>query len=164
MATISNPHRLRHAVSATALLLLGCIAATGCHKNHRGAGTDDSHGNFVDNSWVSAAQSCWPNLTRNGYNTDRIKRNLAHPANFRNAFPAYAAQTDANLRALVVKPIETAPPPDITRLAHSSTPVLTQNQAAAGTSPTNAVIASTDGTAPPNAFCSVQDELPAGFR
>ena len=152
----------RSMVSALSGLCLS-IAVAGCRAKHEGIGTIGSNGRGVDPSWTTAVRSCWPDLGRNGYGTDDIARNLASPTHFRNAFPVYSAQTDDALNVLLAKPLQTAPPPDISRLTHSQTPVLSRGQAANGTGPKDAVVQSTNGNAPPDAFCSIQPGTPQGF-
>lgn len=110
-----------------------------------------------------AAKSCWPDLAGNGYGADDITRNLASPTHFRNAFPVYSAQTDDALNFLLAKPLQTAPPPDTSKLTHSQTPVLSRGQAAVGTGFKDAVVQSTNGNAPPDALCSIQPGTPQGF-
>ena len=154
----------RQATQAALLLtplLLGSLAATGCRPHHTGA---DPQAGLVDESWITSAQSCWPDLTHNGYSTKRLQHDLAVPANFRATFPTYAAQSNVQIRALLSKTIGAAPSPDSSTLAHSQMPVLTRGQAAAGTSPQAAVAANTNGTAPPDALCAIQTGTPAGFR
>ena len=145
------------------LCTLGTTILVGCSSKHTGAGTLDTQGRNVDPSWVTAAQTCWPDLSRQGYSVDAIKRDLADAASFRNAFPVYTAQPEANIRALLEKPLQTAPPPDVSKLTHSQTPVITRGQAGAGTGLGDAAVASTNGIAPPDGLCSLQPGAPVGF-
>ena len=137
--------------------------ALGCSHKHTGAPVVTSSGRLVDQSWITATQSCWPDLAKQGYTADDIRRNLANTTDLHHAFPVYAAQTHKDLDDILGKPLQTGPDPDITQLAHSQTPVLTRGQAAAGTVPQMAVVQSTDGNAPPDAFCSIQPGIPQGF-
>lgn len=143
-------------------LSLCCIVA-GCSHKHTGGPVVTSSGQFLDPSWLTATQSCWPDLARQGYGADDVRHNLANLDHFRSAFPVYAALSRADLDDILGKPLQTGPDPDITRLAHSPYPVLTRGQAAAGTSPQMAVVQSTNGQAPPDAFCSIQPGIPQGF-
>ncbi len=153
---------------ATALLRtasLGCLLLpAACSSKHTGAGTVTRSGRLVDPSWVTATQACWPDLTKNGYTADDLKRNLADSGSFHNAFPVYTAQSRADIDALLAKPLGIAPGPDISKLTHAQTPVLTRGQAALGTGPQAAVVQSTNGIAPPDALCSIQPGVPQGFR
>ncbi len=137
--------------------------ASGCSSKHTGAPVVTSSGRLLDQSWLTATQSCWPELAKEGYTADDLRHNLAILDRFRIAFPVYAAQTQADLDDLLGKPLQTGPDPDITKLAHSQSPVLTRGQAAAGTVPQMAVVQSTNGIAPPDAFCSIQPGVPQGF-
>jgi hypothetical protein len=146
---------------AAAVMLLSGIAVSGCGKRPTGSGAP---GDLVDSSWVTAAESCWPDLIRDGYHARKIEKNLAVPPRFRSTFPSYSAQSDQQIRALLTRSLGSAPVPDISRLTHSQTPVLTRRQAAAGTSPQAAVAANTQAIAPPDALCAIQTGTPAGFR
>ena len=115
----------------------------------------------VDNSWINAARSCWPQLAQNGYSNDDIGRNLIH--HLGAAFPTYAALSRNGADADLSMPIATVLPPDVTKLENSSTPVLTRGQAVAGTPPQGAIVQSTNGNAPPDALCSIQQGIPDGF-
>ncbi|MBE7159342.1 MAG: hypothetical protein INR62_13085 [Rhodospirillales bacterium] len=142
-------------------LFLACVA--GCSSKHKGTGTIGSNGKNVDASWINATKTCWPDLGKNGFSNDDIARNLASPTHFRDAFPVYGAQNDDALDVLLAKPVQTAPPPDVSRLTHSQTPVFNRGQAVNGTNPKDAVVQSTNGIAPPDAFCSLQPGTPQGF-
>ena len=144
------------------LTTLTCATLTGCTK-HTGAPAVTSSGRLIDPSWIIATQSCYPDLAKQGYTTADIQHNLANTTDLHNAFPVYAAQPHAALDDILAKPLTTGPAPDITQLAHSPYPVLTRGQAAAGTAPGMAVVQSTNGSAPPDAFCSVQPGIPQGF-
>lgn len=146
----------------TTLLLGLAITLTGCTK-HPGAPTITSSGRFIDPSWLTATQSCYPDLTKNGYTPADIQRNLANTTDLHNAFPVYAAQPHAALDDILAKPLTTGPDPDTTQLAHSKYPILTRGQAAAGTATAMAVVQNTNGSAPPDAFCAIQPGIPQGF-
>ena len=161
MSRINQRSMPARPLALAALALLGLAA--GCSSKHKGAGTVGSNGRGVDASWTTATRSCWPDLAKNGYGADDVASNLASPTRFRNAFPVYAAQNDDAISLILAKPLQAAPPPDVTRLTHSATPVLSRGQAADGTGPRDAVVQNTNGTAPPDAFCSIQPGTPQGF-
>ena len=143
---------------------LALSTVTGCH--HQPTTADGSMAGpgkaaSVDNSWINAARSCWPQLAQSGYTRDDIGRNLIH--HLGNAFPAYSALGNKGTDADLSMPIATVLPPDVTKLENSSTPVLTRGQAVAGTPPGGAIVQSTHGNAPPDALCSIQAGLPEGF-
>ncbi len=139
------------------------ITLTGCSSKHTGAPVVTTSGRLIDQSWITATQSCWPDLGKQGYSAEDVRRDLANLDDFHNAYPVYAAQTHKRLDEILGKPLQTGPDPDISQLAHSQYPVLTRGQAAAGTVPHMAVVQSTNGIAPPDAFCSVQPGVPQGF-
>jgi hypothetical protein len=107
--------------------------------------------------------ACWPELGKQGYTSDAIRHDLADLTAFHNAFPVYVAQGKDALDTLLTKPVEAAPTPDVTKLTHSQTPVLTRGQATQGTGAQGAVVPSTNGLAPPDALCSIQPGVPQGF-
>lgn len=148
---------------SVACLLALTLLGAGCSSKHKGAGTIGNGGKNVDPSWATAVQSCWPDLSRQGYSTDDIKRNLADPTHFRAAFPVYAAQNDDALDVLLAKPLQTAPRPDISKLTHVASPVLNRGEAANGAGPKDAVVQSTNGIAPPDGLCAIQQGIPQGF-
>lgn len=115
----------------------------------------------VDHSWISAAKSCWPDLSKNGYTDDDIARNLLD--HLGAGFPSYSALSGHGSRADLSMPITSVLAPDVTRLENSSTPVLTRGQAVAGTPPRGAIVQSTNGNAPPDSLCSIQSGIPDGF-
>ncbi len=147
--------------------LIGAATAVcftlGCSHKHVGAPVVTSSGRLVDQSWITATQSCWPDLAKQGYSADDVRRNLANLDDFRNAYPVYAAQTHRDLDDILGKPLQTGPDPDTSKLAHSQYPVLTRGQAAAGTASQMAVVQSTNGIAPPDSFCAIQPGIPQGF-
>ena len=140
-----------------------CLFA-GCHSQKQtSAGSMASPGKAasVDNSWVEAARSCWPDLARNGYSQESVGAGLLHHLD--SAFPAYSALSRKGGDAELSMPITTVLPPDAGQLEHSQTPVLTRGQAVAGTPPQGAIVQSTDGSVPPDALCSIQSGIPQGF-
>ena len=139
------------------LLLIGCTS------KHPGAPVVGNSGRLIDNSWVTATNACWPDLRKQGYTADDIRHNLANTTDLHNAFPVYGAQTHKDLDDILGKPLQAAPDPDTSQLAHSQTPVLTRGQAAEGTVPQMAVVQHTNGIAPPDSFCSIQTGIPQGF-
>ena len=146
------------------LLALVLSLVVGCH--HQPTTADGSMSKpgqpaSVDNSWINAAKSCWPQLAQNGYTNEDIGRNLIH--HLSAAFPTYAALSRHGADADLSMPIATVLPPDVTKLENSSTPVLTRGQAVAGTPPQGAIVQSTNGNAPPDALCSIQQGIPDGF-
>ncbi len=147
-----------------ATLSLTSLLVTGCHRQKQTAtGSLAGPGKpaSVDNSWINAARSCWPQLAQNGYGNDDIARNLIH--HLGAALPTYAALSRNGGDADLSMPIDSVLPPDVTKLDHSRTPVLTRGQAVAGTPPGSAAVAHTDGSAPPDALCSIQPGIPQGF-
>lgn len=140
------------------MMLAGCHAskqtATG---SMAGPGKEAS----VDNSWRSAAHSCWPELAKYGYSDQELSRNLIH--HLGSAFPAYSSLSSNGADADLSMPITTVLSPDVSRLEHSQTPVLTRGQAVAGTPPQGALVQHTNGNAPPDALCSIQTGIPQGF-
>ncbi len=144
--------------------LTTALLTTGCHRQKQTAdGSMAAPGKpaSVDNSWVSAARSCWPDLAKNGYTQEQIASNLLH--HLGSAFPSYIALNRNGADADLSMPITTVLPPDIGQLEHSQTPVLTRGQAVAGTPPQGAIVQNTNGNAPPDALCSIQPGLPQGF-
>lgn len=147
----------------TAVVAALCILA-GCKARDMGVPTADHTADFVDQSWVAATKSCWPDLEHGGYTLAGIKHNLADPLRFRSTFPSYAAQSEASIRGLVTKPLMTAPPPDGSVLNNSRTPVLTRGQAAAGASAQQGLAPGGNGFAPPDALCALHSGTPVGFK
>ena len=145
-------------------LALALLTLAGCH--HQKSTADGSMAGpgqpaSVDNSWINAAKSCWPELAKNGYNNDSISRNLLH--HIGAAFPTYSALNRNGADADLSMPIDSVLAPDVSKLANSSTPVLTRGQAVAGVGPGGAIVQSTHGNAPPDALCSIQPGVPQGF-
>lgn len=150
----------------TIALALGTLS--GCHRQQQktALGSMDAPGSAasVDNSWVNAAKSCWPDLAKGGYGAQQIQQYLIVPGHLRSAFPSYAGLSDQTIKADLTVPITTILPPDVTRLTNSSTPLLTTGQAVAGTPPQGAIVQSTHGQAPPDALCAIGSGLPPGFN
>ncbi len=139
-------------------------ASAGCdHHKQTAAGSMVGPGKpaSVDNSWLNAARSCWPDLAKNGYTDQDLSRNLIH--HLGAAFPAYGALTSNGADADLSMPITTVLAPDASQLEHSQTPVLTRGQAVAGTPPAGAIVQRTNGNAPPDALCSIQSGVPQAF-
>ena len=124
----------------------------------------DQQAKSVDNSWVTAVNTCWPDVAHQGYSLEGMKRYLADPLHFRAAFSTYAALDDAALRGLVTKPVMSAPAPDSSLLSHSQTAVFTRSQAISGVNQQNAAATDTNTAAPPNALCAIHSGTPVGFR
>ena len=150
--------RVHTPVFAAALLL------TGCKAHDLGVPTSKDTADFVDQSWVIATKSCWPELEHDGYSLAGIKHNLADPLRFRSTFPSYAAQNDDSLRSLVTKPLMVAPAPDVTVLLNARTPVLTRGQAASGAGAPIPQSQPASAVAPPDALCAVHAGTPVGFK
>ncbi len=156
MPISSNP-LLR--LTATAALL-AATGLCGCEAREMGTTFADKQANAVDNTWVAAVKTCWPDVAHQGYSLPGMKRYLADPLHFRAAFSTYSALTDAQLLIIVTKPIQDAPPPDTSVLDHAQTPILTRDQAISGARPTS----NSNGATPPDALCAIQTGTPVGFR
>lgn len=144
-------------------LALSCLLA-GCHQQKQtadGSMVSPSKPAAVDNSWLNAARSCWPDLARNGYSSQQIRVGLVH--HLGAAFPAYAALGTKIGEADLSMPITTVLAPNSSLLKHSQMPILTRGQAVAGTPAQGALVASTNGNAPPDALCAIQSGIPQGF-
>lgn len=148
--------------SALLAALVACCAA-GCSHKHTGSGVVTSSGAHLDQSWITAANACWPDLAKQGYSGDDLRHNLGAPATLRNTFPVYTALSNADIDNILAKPVEASPSPDTTRLSHSTYPILNRMQAAQGAGKDSAVVQSTNGLAPPDAFCAIQPGIPQGF-
>ncbi len=156
---------LRTSLRAAALVLLTfSVAACRNKQGEHGSMAPVGNASSVDNSWVQAAKSCWPDLAKSNYSTEQIQGYLTNPANIRATFPSYVGLSDETIKADITVPLATILPPDTTKLTNSSKPVLTTGQAVAGTPAQNAVVQSTHGSAPPDALCAIQSGLPEGFH
>jgi hypothetical protein len=144
--------------TATVLATAIVLACFGCKARELGANYAETQSETVDNSWVTAVDTCWPAVAHQSYSTEAIKHYLADPLHFRAAFAVYATLTDGMLRAVVAAPVGSAPAPDTSVLKNSVSPVLTRAQALAG------VKDASNGTPGPDSLCSIQPGLPVGFR
>ena len=145
-----------------ALMAIGLLV--GCHDRKAtapGSLASPDQAASVDNSWVNAARSCWPDLAKKAYSSQDVSRNLVH--HLADVFPSYGALGRNGGSADLSMPITTVLPPDAGPLQHSQTPVLTRGQAVAGTPPQGALVQNTNGNAPPDALCSIQSGIPQGF-
>jgi hypothetical protein len=130
----------------------------GCKARELGANYADSQSETVDNTWVTAVESCWPAVAHQGYSTEGIKHYLADPIHFRAAFTVYAPLSDDTLRATVAAPVTNGPMPDTSVLMHTRSAILSRAQATAGTTASRATVPGADS------LCSIQPGLPVGFR
>ena len=152
------PYPLFQIPQAAALTLVLAVACVGCKARELGANYADTQAATVDNTWVTAVESCWPAVAHQGYSTDTVKHYLADPLHFRAAFTAYASLGDNMLLTMVAAPVNNAPPTDTSVLAHSVMPILTRAQAITGK--TN----SAGREVGPDSFSAIQPGLPVGFR
>jgi len=150
------PTKFSKQARVTATFLL--FAPLGCKARELGANYADTQAVTVDDTWVTAVDSCWPAVAHQGYSTEGVKHYLADPLHFRAAFAAYAGLSDGKLRSTVAAPVSSAPPADTSVLAHTQMPILTRTQAITGA--TN----SASYQPAPDSFCSIQPGLPVGFR
>ena len=157
MLTFANSLR----VTAAAL---AATALCGCEARQMGVNFADQQAKSVDNTWVTAVKTCWPDVDHQGYSLEGLKRYLADPLHFRAAFSTYAALNDAELRTLVTRPVMAAPPPDSSLLSHSQTAVFTRSQAISGVDQQNASATDNTTAAPPDALCAIHPGTPVGFR
>jgi len=144
--------------SATALTMLIALACVGCKARELGANYSDTQSETVDNTWVTAVESCWPAVAHQGYSTEGVKHYLADPLHFRAAFTVYAPLSDETLRSTVAAPVTNAPMPDISVLMHTRSPILSRAQAATGSVANPATVPGADS------LCTIQPGLPVGFR
>jgi len=152
------PHQflnLPHAAAVLTVLLLVCV---GCKARELGSNFADTQSATVDNTWVTAADTCWPALAHQDYSIEVVKHYLADPVHFRAAFAVYAQLSDGTLRSIVAAPVANAPPPDVSVLANSQSPVITRTQALMGVTSAPNHIPGADS------LCSIQPGLPVGFR
>jgi len=139
------------------------LTCSGCEARQLGVAFSDKQAANVDNTWVDAAKACWPAL-QHGYDVESMKRYLADPMHFRAAFSTYSSLSDSDLRAIVLKPVTTAPAPDSSMLSRSQTAVITRYQAISGFDSSTATANTTDSSAPPDALCAVHPGTPVGFK
>ena len=149
---------------AAALLLAGSGVLSGCKAREMGIQFADKQARNVDNSWLIAANSCWPELTHSGYSLLDVKRYLADPLHFRATFAAYASLDNQQLIRVVTQPVKDAPAPDTSVLDHSQSPVLTRQQAVSRSNLQGTLPANNNGVAPADALCAIQPGTPVGFR
>ena len=148
--------KISNTVSMVAALLL--ITPLGCKARELGSNYADEQSATVDNTWVTAVNTCWPAVAHQSYSIEAVKYYLADPVHFRAAFAVYASLTDDMLRAIVAAPLNNAPPPDISELRHTQSSVITRTQALMG-------VAYAPNQVPgPDSLCSIQPGLPVGFR
>jgi len=153
------PYSLRNLPhAALALTVLLAFACAGCKARELGSSYADTQSETVDNSWVTAVDTCWPSVAHQSYSTEAIKHYLADPLHFRAAFAVYAPLSDSMLRTIVAAPVGSAPAPDTSVLRNSQSAVLTRAQALSGARN------SPNGTPGPDSLCSIQPGLPVGFR
>lgn len=146
------------------LLLAGAATLTGCKAKEMGVEFADKQAGRVDNSWLLAANACWPELTHSGYSLKDVKRYLADPLHFRATFAGYSTLGDAALAQVAGQPLLEAPAPDASVLNHSPNPVLTRREALAGGSARGALVSESSGVAPQDTLCAIQAGTPVGFR
>lgn len=118
----------------------------------------------VDNSWLIAADRCWPDLGHQGLSVAGIKEYLGDPLHFRATFVGYSAQDNASLRQIVGVPVMSAPAPDSGTLNNAPNPVLTRSEAMSGSNPQGTLVSQNNGIAPNDALCAMQPGTPVGFR
>jgi len=146
-------------ISNSACITVGLmlLLPLGCKARELGSNYADTQATSVDNSWVTAVDSCWPAVAHQGYSTEAVKYYLADPIHFRAAFAVYAQFSDDTLRTMVETPVSNAPAADISVL-QTDKPILTRVQAMTGVSDTSNRMPGSDS------FCSIQPGLPVGFR
>jgi hypothetical protein len=160
MRRASQLASVRTAAVGAAMLL--ALSVLGCKPRENGVAFSNTQAKSVDPSWVAAAKSCWPDLAHVQLSNEAITRNLADPLHFRSTFGAYASLSDAQIEAIVARPILDAPEPSHTPMLGSRTPVLTRAQAAAGVRPPQSAPA--PGGLPDDVLCSLQSGTPVGFK
>ena len=151
-------------VRPAALLLAGAAVLAGCKARELGTQFSDERAASVDNSWLIAANSCWPDLTHSGYSLLDVKRYLADPLHFRATFGTYASLTDKQLMQIVTRPVTAAPAPDTSSLDHGSQPVLTRTEAVTRSHLQGTLVQDNNGFAPADSLCAIQPGVPVGFR
>ncbi|MEO6922373.1 MAG: hypothetical protein ABI142_00980 [Bryocella sp.] len=151
---------IRTLLALAAVSVMSCV---GCEAKQIGVAFSDKQAEKVDNTWVTAARSCWPALAH-GYDSASLKRYIADPMHFRAAFGTYSTLSDEQLRGIVLRPVTVAPTPDASILTSSQTPVMTRYQAVSGFDSANATANTTDSAAPPDALCAIHPGVPVGFR
>lgn len=142
--------------------LLPCFV--GCKAREMGVQFSGKQAVSVNNTWIIAASSCWPDLTHQGYTLAGIKHYLGDPLHFRATFGVYAGLSDAQLLQIIPQPVSAAPPPDTSVLNQTLNPILTRTDAVTRKNLKGVLAADNNGIAPPDALCAVQHGLPVGFR
>ena len=149
---------------ALRLMALGVLLLSGCKAREMGIQFADKQAANVDNSWLIAANSCWPDLTHSGYSLLDVKRYLADPLHFRATFAAYSSLPNEQLVRIVTQPVISAPAPDTSVLDHSQNPVLTRAQAVSRSDLHGTLPSGNNGVAPADALCAITPGTPVGFR
>lgn len=150
--------------ASLAALVAGGMLLSGCKAHEMGVNFAKTQAMHVDNSWLIAANSCWPELSHSGYSLGDIKRYLADPLHFRASFATYATLDNNALAQVVGKPVQDAPAPDASVLNNSPNPVLTRSEAVNRTNLQGTLVANNNGIAPADALCAIQPGTPVGFR
>jgi len=148
-----------------AMMCSGFAAVTmlsGCKAREMGVVFSPTQARHVDDSWLTAAKACWPELSHSGLSNEAIRKNLADPLHFRSAFSVYASMSDAQILQMVSTSINTAPEADASVLRGAATPYLTRLQAAAGAAVDPQ--ASSNGEPPVDTLCAVHPGTPIGFK
>jgi len=150
-------------ISTQTLAALAAMTLCGCEARQLGVNFADKQALSVDDTWVAAVKTCWPDLNH-GYSIAQLKQYLADPLHFRAAFSTYSTRTDSDLRSIVIHSVTAAPEPETSILAHSQTAIYTRYQAVRGVDQESATASNTDSAAPPDALCAVHPGTPIGFK
>ena len=156
---MAHSHKTRTAAALQSVSLI--LLVSGCKAREMGVQFADTQAVKVDDTWISAARSCWPELARNNYTRGILSHELADPLHFRATFAAYAALGDKDIEAIVAAPINTAPAPDSGSLRGAGGGLLTRNQAVSfdGNPPGNLA----SNRIPSDALCAIHPGVPVGF-
>jgi hypothetical protein len=157
---LHNSVRMLTAVAGVA----AACSTGGCKAREMGVDYADQQAARVDNTWLVAANHCWPDLRHQGFSVDAIQHFMADPLHFRATFGAYAPLSDARLRNIVMHPVAEAPSPDTSVFDHSQTPLLTRADAVTGSNPRGTLVSEGNGLAPDDTLCAIQPGVPVGFR
>jgi hypothetical protein len=160
MTAMHNPVRTTLALAGVAAM----CSLGGCKAREMAVDFADKQAASVDNSWLIAANHCWPDLKHQGFNIDDVKHYLVDPLHFRATFAGYSPLSDSELRAIVTKPVNAAPAPDTSVFDHSTKAVLTRNDALSGMNPQGTLVSQGNGLAPADTLCAIQPGVPVGFR
>lgn len=158
---IKNIHKM---TMVTVASFATAMVISGCKAREMGVNFADKQASSVDEGWLTAANSCWPDLAHAGYSTADIKRYLEDPLHFRATFTAYSPLSDATLIKIVTQPVMDAPQPDTSVLDHSPNPVITRSQALAGGNARGSLTSDNSGLAPADTLCAIQPGTPVGFK